>query len=72
LRYVASEFDLLGSPDGVAVLQDPVKQAGAHAYSVDSRDRQALLDARNGREADVMVEAKGKEHALVPLGVEIG
>jgi UV DNA damage endonuclease len=52
--------------------QDPAKQAGAHAYSVESRDWQALLDALGGREADVMVEAKGKEHALVPLGVEIG
>ena len=52
--------------------QDPAKQAGAHAYSVDSRDWQALLDALGGREADVMVEAKGKEHALAPLGVEIG
>ena len=52
--------------------QDPAKQAGAHAYSVDGRDWQALLDALGGREADVMIEAKGKEHALVPLGVEIG
>ena len=52
--------------------QDPAKQAGAHAYSVDSRDWQALLGALGGREADVMVEAKGKEHALVPMGVEIG
>jgi hypothetical protein len=29
------------------------------------------LDALGGREADVMVEAKGKEQALVPLGVRI-
>jgi UV DNA damage endonuclease len=50
--------------------QDPVKQAGAHAYSVDSRDWQAFLDALDGREADVMVETKGK--ALAPLGFEIG
>ncbi len=52
--------------------QDPAKQAGAHAYSVDSKDWQALLGALDGRDADVMVEAKGKEHALAPLGVEIG
>jgi UV DNA damage endonuclease len=51
--------------------QDPAKQAGAHAYSVDSRDWQALLGGIGGREADVMVEAKGKEHALAPMGVEI-
>jgi UV DNA damage endonuclease len=51
--------------------QDPAKQAGAHAYSVDSRDWQALLGVIGGREADVMVEAKGKEHALAPMGVEI-
>jgi UV DNA damage endonuclease len=51
--------------------QDPHKQAGAHAYSVDLRDWYALLDALDGRDADVMVEAKGKEHALMPLGVRI-
>jgi UV DNA damage endonuclease len=51
--------------------QDPAKQAGAHAYSVDSRDWQALLGVIGSREADVMVEAKGKEHALAPMGVEI-
>ena len=52
--------------------QDPVKQAGAHAYLVDVRDWQTLVSALGGREADVMIEAKGKEHALAPLGVEIG
>jgi UV DNA damage endonuclease len=51
--------------------QDPNKQAGAHAYSVDLKDWYALLDALDGREADVMVEAKGKEQALMPLIVEI-
>ena len=51
--------------------QDPAKQPGAHAYSVDSRDWQALLGCIGGREADVMVEAKGKEQALAPMGVEI-
>src|SRR5918997_4306304 len=44
--------------------QDPDKQAGAHAYSVDLRDWRTLLDALKGRETDVMVEAKGKELAL--------
>jgi UV DNA damage endonuclease len=51
--------------------QDPEKQVGAHAYSVELRDWYTLLDALDGREADVMVEAKGKEQALVPLGVRI-
>jgi UV DNA damage endonuclease len=51
--------------------QDPAKQAGAHAYSVESRDWQALFDAIGGREADIMVEAKGKEYALAPMGVKI-
>lgn len=52
--------------------QDPHKQAGAHAYSVDLEDWYTLLDALDGRETDVMIEAKGKEEALVPLGVGIG
>ena len=51
--------------------QDPEKQPGAHAFSVDLGDWCALLDALDGREADVMVEAKGKEQALVPLVAEI-
>ena len=51
--------------------QDPAKQAGAHAYSVDSRVWQALLGGIGGREADVMVEAKGKEQALASMGVKI-
>jgi UV DNA damage endonuclease len=52
--------------------QDPDKQAGAHAYGVDLEDWHALLAALDGRDADVMVEAKGKEQALLPLGVGIG
>ena len=52
--------------------QDPAKQPGAHAYYVESRDWHALLTALDGRAADVMVEAKGKEQALAPMGVEIG
>jgi UV DNA damage endonuclease len=51
--------------------QDPHKQVGAHAYSVDLEDWYTLLDALDGRETDVMVEAKGKEQALVPLVVGI-
>lgn len=51
--------------------QDPEKQAGAHAYSVDLVDWRALVDALHGREADVMVEAKDKKHALVPLGIKL-
>jgi len=45
--------------------QDPDKRAGAHAYYVDGRDWQALLGALDGRDADVMVEAKGKEQTLL-------
>jgi UV DNA damage endonuclease len=51
--------------------QDPAKQAGAHAYSVDSSDWQGLLDALDGRAADIMVEAKGKEYALAQMGVKV-
>jgi UV DNA damage endonuclease len=51
--------------------QDPEKQDGAHAYSVDVVDWMTLVDALHGREADVIVEAKGKEHALVPLGIKL-
>ena len=52
--------------------QDPVKQVGAHAFCVNGRDWHALLLAIDGREADVLVEAKGKEQALASMGVEIG
>jgi UV DNA damage endonuclease len=51
--------------------QDPEKQPGAHAYFVDLVDWHALVDALHSREADVMIEAKGKEHALVPLGIKL-
>ncbi len=51
--------------------QNPEKQAGAHAYAIDLTDWNALLEALNGREADVMVEAKDKEHALVPMGIRV-
>ena len=52
--------------------QDPEKQPGAHAYSVALEDWHVLLAALDGREVDIMVEAKGKEQALEPLGVGIG
>lgn len=51
--------------------QDPDKQPGAHAFGLELRDWEALREALDGREADVMIEAKGKEKALAPLGVEI-
>lgn len=51
--------------------QNPEKQAGAHAYLIDIADWNTLLDALNGRGADVMVEAKGKEQALIPMGVRV-
>jgi UV DNA damage endonuclease len=52
--------------------QDPSKRPGAHAYTVSPGDRHALLEALDGREADVMIEAKGKEEALAALGIPIG
>jgi UV DNA damage endonuclease len=51
--------------------QDPEKQSGAHAYTIDLADWNTLLDALDGRETDVMVEAKGKELALLPMGVDL-
>jgi hypothetical protein len=39
---------------------------------VDQEDWRALVEALDGREADVMVEAKAKELALGSLGVRIG
>jgi hypothetical protein len=39
---------------------------------VHSCDWHALLAALDGREADVTVEAKGKERALAALGIVIG
>lgn len=51
--------------------QDPEKQAGAHAYSIDLHDWNVLLQGLDGREADVMVEGKGKEQALIPMGIRL-
>ena len=47
--------------------QDPAKRPGAHAHSIEAGDWAAFLDALDGRETDVMVEAKGKELALWAL-----
>jgi UV DNA damage endonuclease len=51
--------------------QDPDKQPGAHAYLVSLEDWGGLLEALDGREADVMIEAKGKERALASLGIMV-
>lgn len=44
--------------------QDPDKRPGAHAWAIDSGDWHGLVAALDGRSADVMVEAKGKDQAL--------
>ncbi len=44
--------------------QDPTKRLGAHAFSVRSDDFRQLVEALDGRDADIMVEAKGKEQGL--------
>ena len=51
--------------------QDPAKRPGAHAHSIEAGDWAAFLDALDGRETDVMVEAKGKELALPALGAAV-
>lgn len=51
--------------------QDPAKQPGAHSYAIDIRDWYALIEVLEGGDADVMVEAKGKEQALIPLGLVV-
>lgn len=51
--------------DGVPMMdfstQDPAKQAGAHAASIDLDAFAAFLDALAGRNVDVMLEIKDKE-----------
>lgn len=51
--------------------QDPEKRPGGHAYLVDPADFEKLATVLDSREADVMIEAKGKEEALVALGVKL-
>ncbi len=38
---------------------------------MNARDWEELLAALGGRDADVMVEAKGKEQALAVMGVRV-
>jgi UV DNA damage endonuclease len=47
--------------------QDPTKQPGAHAWGVSDEDYAHLREAVGYRPADVMVEAKGKEMAVLDL-----
>jgi UV DNA damage endonuclease len=47
--------------------QDPAKQPGAHAWDVTEADYASLRSALGHRQVDVMVEAKGKEMAVLPL-----
>ncbi|MCS6829370.1 MAG: UV DNA damage repair endonuclease UvsE [Armatimonadota bacterium] len=47
--------------------QDESKRAGAHAGRIDLEDLYELLDALEDAEADIMVEAKEKELAVLPL-----
>lgn len=51
--------------------QDPEKRPGAHAWAIDSRDWSGLVEALDGRAADVMAEAKGKERALAAAGIQV-
>jgi UV DNA damage endonuclease len=52
--------------------QNPDKRAGIHAYYIDATDWTVLTKALGGREADVIVEAKGKDQALSTAGGGIG
>lgn len=52
--------------------QDPAKRPGAHAYGVSDEDWSTLVEALDGRDADVMVEAKGKELAFPKSRVAVG
>lgn len=47
--------------------QDPAKQHGAHAWTVSEQDYRRLQEALDGRSVAVMVEAKGKEQAVLAL-----
>lgn len=49
--------------------QDPDKQPGAHAFGIERADWDALEAVIGDRDVDVMVEAKGKEQALIRLGL---
>ena len=47
--------------------QDPTKRPGAHAYSVDPEDWETVVGALDGKDTDIMVEAKGKELAALDI-----
>lgn len=47
------------------------KPPGAHSYAIAIEDWSAVMVALDGRDADVIVEAKSKERALVPLGFRV-
>lgn len=47
--------------------QDETKQAGAHAFAIRQEDVQILLAALPSPDVDIMVEAKGKEQAVLAL-----
>lgn len=47
--------------------QDPHKRTGAHAEYILLEDWEALLDSLPHNDIDIMVEAKGKELAVLPL-----
>ncbi|MDQ2731364.1 MAG: UV DNA damage repair endonuclease UvsE [Armatimonadota bacterium] len=47
--------------------QDPDKQRGAHAWGIAPQDWRSLTTALAGRPVDVMVEAKGKDQAVLAL-----
>lgn len=50
--------------------QDPKKRPGAHASTIAAADWELLLQALDGRKADIMIEAKSKELALENLETE--
>jgi UV DNA damage endonuclease len=60
-----------GRPKVHLASQDPAKRPGAHAFGVAQGDWERLLFALPGP-ADVMVEAKGKELAALPLLAQTG
>jgi UV DNA damage endonuclease len=49
--------------------QDPAKQPGAHAFGIEQADWEELITVLGDRDIDIMVEAKGKERALIGLGL---
>lgn len=51
--------------------QNPGKRPGAHAWAIDSGDWRRLTTALDGRSADVVAEAKGKELALAAAGIRV-